>query len=225
VFAYIGVVIHLFLDSVTTRGIPLFYPIDAARQSAGVFFYTDTFLMIVSLAIVVYIFKRPVQKHTAASFLLIFLLTFSIMGGIRISEKNEALAFFGGEGNKAYPTVNPFEWYVLSEGETITTYKFSGINGSSSYNETVKRLNVLAGGSGLNDALGTAGELPQVKMFKWGAHAVAVNATFKDEIWLLEYYDPVQRVGMRDTPAILRKLFAHLGTLNVSVENGKASVI
>ena len=225
VFAYIGVVIHLFLDSTTTRGVPLFYPIDAARQSAEVFFYTDIFLTIVSLAIVVYIFKRPVQKHTAASLLLIFLLTFSVMGGLRIAEKNDALDFFGGEGNKAYPTMNPFEWYVLSEGETITTYKFSGVNGSSSYNETVKRLNVLAGGHGLNEALGVAGELPQVKMFKWRAHAIAVNATFEGGIWLLEYYNPLQRASMHDAPATLRKRFAHFGGLNVSVENGKASVI
>lgn len=224
-FAYIGVIIHLFLDSVTTRGVPLFYPFDAARYSAEVFFYTDIFLTIVSLAIVVYVFKRPVQKHTATSFLLILLLTFSIMGGIRISEKNDALDFFDGEENKAYPTVNPFEWFVLSEGETITTYKFSGTNDSSYYNETVERLNVLAGGSGLDYALETAGELPQVSMFKWRAHAVAVNATFENGIWVLEYYDPLQRVSMHDAPATLRKGFGRFVGLNVSVENGTASVI
>ncbi len=77
----------------------------------------------------------------------------------------------------------------------------------------------------MEEALRTAGELPQVKMFKWRAHAVAVNATFENDIWLLEYYNPLQRASMKDAPATLRKRFAHFGGLNVSVENGTASVI
>lgn len=223
-FAYIGVVIHLLLDSLTTRGVPLFYPIDAARKSAEVFFYTDTFLMIVSLAIVVYIFKRPVQKHTYVSFLLIFILTFSIIGSIRINEKNEALGFFGGDKNKAYPSMNPFEWYVISDGEYITTYKYNGFDRSSQYNETVLRLNVLSDGAGLDDALGRAGELPQVKMFKWRAYAVAINASFEEGVWLLEYYDPLQRVLMRDTPSVIRNRLPRLTSLNVSVDRGGTAV-
>ncbi|MCX9073609.1 MAG: metal-dependent hydrolase, partial [Candidatus Methanoperedens sp.] len=41
VFAYAGVLVHLFLDYTTTRGVPVFYPFEAARYSAEVFFYTD----------------------------------------------------------------------------------------------------------------------------------------------------------------------------------------
>ncbi|MCX9013956.1 MAG: metal-dependent hydrolase [Candidatus Methanoperedens sp.] len=224
-FGYFGVVLHLFLDGVTTRGVPLFYPFEIARYSAEVFFYTDTFLMIVSLAIVVYIFKKPVQKHTAVKFLLIFLIAFAVMGGLRIVEKNDALDFFEGGGKQAFPTMNPFEWYVLSDGEIITTYQYNGMNSLSQYNETVQRLNVLSGGAGLDAALTTAGELPQVKSFKWRAHAVAINATFGNETWLLEYYDPLQRSEMRSAPAVLRRGFSRFSALNVSMKNGNASVV
>lgn len=223
-FGYIGVIIHLFFDGVTTRGVPLFYPFEAARYSAEVFFYTDTFLMIVSLGIVIYLFKKPIKKHTVAKFLVIFLLVFAVIGGVRVTEKYEALDFFEGDGKQAFPTMNPFEWYVLSDGDKITTYQYNGLGKSSQYNETVNQMNVFSGGEGLDDALGTAGELPQVKMFKWRAYSVAINASYQDGIWLLEYYDPLQRVVIRDAPSVLRKGFSRFGSLNVSVNREGATV-
>jgi len=62
---------------------------------------------------------------------------------------------------------------------------------------TILRLNILSAGEGFDKALGAADQLPQAKMFRWSAHTVAVNASYGNGTWSLEYYDPVQRIEMR----------------------------
>ena len=47
-------------------------------------------------------------------------------------------------------------------------------------------------GENLNFALQTASEMPEIKMFKWRAYRIAVNASFNSGVWSLEYYDPMQ---------------------------------
>lgn len=223
-FAYAGVIIHLFLDSVTTRGVPLFYPIAATRYSAEVFFYTDTYLTIVSLITVIYLLKRPLHEHTAQKFLAVFLIVFAITGGIRIAEKQSAEDFFQGSELRSYPTMNAFEWYVLvDKGEDITIHKYNGWNGSSPYSATFSRLNVMDQGDALDSALDAAGELPQVKMLNWRAYAVAVNASFQEGVWSLEYYDPVRKAQASEAPSFVRRAFG--SSLNVTVEQGKAVVV
>ncbi len=49
ILAYIGVLSHLFLDYLTTRDIPPLFPLDYARWSAEVFFYTEGVMTTVSL--------------------------------------------------------------------------------------------------------------------------------------------------------------------------------
>jgi inner membrane protein len=228
-FAFSGVLIHLFLDYVTTQGIPLLYPLDTARYAAEVFFYTDIYLTVVSLIIVIFLFKKPLQKNTM-KFLLVFLVVFATMGALRIAEKTSAEQFFQSEktpylntGIKAYPTMNPFDWYALAEDRTdLSIFEYDGINRASPYNETVSRLSILSQGNGLDEAVSAAGELPQVKMFKWRAYAVAVNASFSDDAWYLEYYDPMRRAMFRDSPAIFRRINA---PLKVKVEAESAVVI
>src|SRR5659263_548330 len=58
-YAYAGILIHLFLDYSTTRGVPLFFPFETTRYSAELFFYTDIYLTILSLVMVIFLFKRP----------------------------------------------------------------------------------------------------------------------------------------------------------------------
>jgi inner membrane protein len=228
-FAFAGVLIHLFLDYTTTQGIPLLYPLDTARYAAEVFFYTDTYLTILSLIIVIILFKKPLQKNTT-KFLLVFLVVFATTGALRIAEKTSAEQFFQGEktpylntGIKAYPTMNPFDWYALAEDRNeLSIFEYDGINGISPYNETVSRLSILSQGDYLDGALSAAGELPQVKLFQWRAYAVAVNASFSGGAWYLEYYDPLRSAMFRDSPAIFRRINA---PLKVKVEAGKAVVI
>lgn len=224
-FAYAGVLIHLFLDYVTTQGIPLLYPVDTARYAAEVFFYTDIYLTVISLIIVIFLFKKPLQKNTT-KFLVVFLIVFATMGALRIAEKTSAEQFFHDENTtylKAYPTMNPFNWYALAEAKNeISIFEYDGIKRTSPYNETVPRLSILSQGDKLDSALLASGELPQVKMFKWRAYAVAINASFSDGAWYLEYYDPLRSAMFRDTPAVFRRINA---PIKVKVEAGKAVAI
>lgn len=226
VFAYAGVVIHLFLDFVTTRGIPLFFPLARTNYSAEIFFFTDTYLTILSLGIVIYLFKRPVHKNTISKFLILFIIVFGIMGGLRLAEKNGALEFSGREDTSAYPTMDPFEWYVLKEDkETIKVYKYIGHNSSYSYNETFLRMNILSNGDGLGSALDRAGELPQVKMLKWRAYSIANNASYEDGTWIIEYYDPLRKATIREAPQMVRRAFSRMASLEVMVAGEKAVIL
>ncbi len=222
-FAYAGVIIHLFLDYSTTRGVPFFYPFQASRYSAEVFFYTDTYLTILSLAIIIILYKKPLQVRNTTKFLMVFLLAFAVLGGLRIAEKNSAEKFFHGS-LEAYPTMNPFEWHVLGEDkDKITIYEYNGLRQSSMYNETVLRMNIVSSGENLSAALDAAGELPQVWMFKWRAYTVAINASSHDGVWYLDYYDPMQRAMIRGAQAAF---FMRVNApIRVKVEAGKAVII
>lgn len=223
-FAYAGVIIHLSLDYTTTRGIPIFFPLDFARYSAEVFFYTDIYLTIVSLVIIAFLYKKPSQKNTNTKFLIAFLVIFAVLGGIRIAEKTGAEDFFKEKNIQVYPTMNPFDWYVLGgDADKLTIYEYNGYTGTSQYSVTVPRMNIISEGENLNATLNAAGELPQVKMFKWRAYAVAINASFSNRTWLLEYYDPVQRTMVHDVVATFGRT-VNFGSIRVKVEAGRATV-
>ncbi|MCZ7400373.1 MAG: metal-dependent hydrolase [Candidatus Methanoperedens sp.] len=222
-FAFAGVIIHLILDYSTTRGVPLLYPFDVSRYSAEVFFYTDTYLMILALVMVIWLYRKPLQKNTAVKFLVIYLIVFAGLGTARLTEKISAEQFFHDTGIKAYPTMSIFDWYALGiDNNEIKIYEYNGFNRTSVYNETVPALDVLSQGAGLDSALGAAGELPQIKMFEWRAYAVAVNATSSDGVWLLEYYDPLGKAMARGAPAFLMRINK---PIRVKVEAGKAVVV
>ena len=222
VFAYAGVLVHLFLDYVTTRGVPVFYPFETARYSAEVFFYTDIYLTILSLIFIILLYKKYVQKEAATKILIIFLVVFAVLGALRLTEKNSAENAIQDPGIKLYPTMSPFDWYAVGQDAgNIRIYEF---NGTLRYNETFSRMTVISQGEALDDALLRAGELPQVKMFKWRAYAVAVNASFDNGSWLIEYYDPLQRKMLRGTFFAFRRAVADFGSVKVRVEKEKAFV-
>jgi len=224
-YAYAGVLIHLLLDYSTTRGVPLFYPFETTRYSAELFFYTDIFLTIVSLIMVIFLFKRPFQSRTITKYLVVFLLLFAVLGTVRLVEKNNSQEFFKDGDLQSFPTMNPFGWYAQKEdGDKITIFEYDGLEGKSNYNMTVPRLNILSAGDGLDKAIGAADQLPQAKMFRWRAHAVAVNASFGNGTWSLEYYDPVQRIEMRSISRTFRGEGARFSSLNINVTGERAVV-
>ncbi len=224
VFAGGGVAIHLFLDYLTTRGIPLLYPLSTTKYSVELFFYTDLSLTILSLILIIWIFKKHEHANTAAKFLLIFLVIFALMGGLRFMEKNRSLGFLHGENTAAYPTSDPFDWYIVEENnDRIRIYEFNGSDGNPVYSNNVRRLNVFSDRSP-EEAIAVAGKLPQVKMFMWRAYTVAINATYNGEEWSLEYYDPVSRVQVRDVPEIFKGIARGFSSLNVTVNGSRAVV-
>jgi inner membrane protein len=223
-FACAGASLHLFLDYMTTRGVPLLYPLSTMRYSAELFFYTDLSLTILSLLMIIYLYKKSQEKNTAVKLLIIFLVILAMLGAVRTVEKDNAAEFFHGAEIKIYPTDSSFNWYVFeSTEESITIHEYNGLEKRSTYNETVKLMNVLKPGDGIDRALMTAEELPQVKMFRWSAYAVAVNASFNRGVWSLEYYDPMQRARVKNMPGILNGIVRGFGSMNVTV-NGSVAV-
>jgi len=220
-YAFFGIIIHLIFDYSTTRGVPLFYPFDATRYSAELFFYTDIYLTFASLIMVIFLLRKPFQTQTITKFLIIFLLISGGLGALRFEEKNSTEQFFHDGSIKSFPTMNPFDWYAQKEEhDRIQIFEYSG--GIIKYNDTFPRLNVISGGEGLENALLLADELPQLKMFRWRAHSVAVNASYGNGTWSLAYYDPIQRVEMRDIPGTFRIAGARLSSLTINVTGDKA---
>ncbi len=222
-FACAGVTLHLFLDYLTTRGVPLLYPLTPTRYSAELFFYTDPFLTILSLAMIIYLLKKPEKKNTAVKFLFIFIMIAVLLGSVRAIEKESSLDYFHGAGMLSFPTESPFDWYVLNgTAEEIRLSEYDGIKRYSNYSITVKRINVSSNNEGLTTALSASEELPQVKMFRWRAYAVSLNASFHEGKWFLEYYDPVQRAMSRDIPQQFKVFAKGFSSLNVIVIGSKA---
>ncbi len=220
-----GAALHVFLDYITTRGVPLLYPLTTARYSAELFFYTDLSLAILSLLIIIYLYKKPQKRNTAVKFLFVFLMIFALLGSVRTVEKSSAEGYFHGTEMKAYPTTSPFDWYVMGTNEEeIGIYEYNGLEKRSQYNETVKKIDVLKPGDGMERALSTAEELPQVKMFRWRAYAVAVNASFDEETWSFIYYDPVQRAMFKDMPPVFKGVARGFGSMNVTVKGNTVVV-
>ncbi|HNS24996.1 MAG TPA: metal-dependent hydrolase, partial [Methanobacteriaceae archaeon] len=76
-FAYFGVIVHLFLDYLTTGGIPLFYPISLTRFSANIYYYTDVFTTLLAIAVIIILYLRLQHKYKKMamfSFLMIISL-------------------------------------------------------------------------------------------------------------------------------------------------------
>jgi inner membrane protein len=225
-FSYAGVMLHLFLDYITTLGIPLFYPLTPSRLSAEVFFYTDIYLTILSLLIIIYLYKKPHHTNNSAKFLIIFLLVFAGLGAIRITEKKITENFFQSTNLRVFPTMSPFDWYVMEEdANSVKIYEYNAFDRIMKYRQTNLKLSILSKGENLYSAIAISGELPQVKMFRWRAYTVALNASLSNTTWYLEYYDPLQNAMMRDTPSPFRGFARGFGYLNVAVEGGKATVI
>ncbi len=171
---------------------------------------------------IIWILKKHEHANTAAKFLLIFLVISALVGGLRFIEKNRSLGLLHGENAAAYPTSDPFDWYIVEENnDHIRIYEFNGSYGSPVYSNSVRRLNVFSDRSP-DEAIAVAGKLPQVKMFVWRAYDVAINATYNGDEWSLEYYDPVQRAMGRDIPERFKGFVRSFSSLNVTVTGNKA---
>ncbi len=223
VFACAGAAFHLFLDYITTRGVPLLFPLTTARYSAELFFYTDLILTLLSLMIIIYLYKKHEQKNTAVKFLIIFLMIFALLGSVRAIEKRDAEDFFN-DPLISFPTTSPFDWYLLNgTTEEIRLFEYNGLNRSSQFISATKRINILSNGDGFNSALAASEELPQVKMFRWRGYAIAMNASYYEGVWSFEYYDPVQRAMTKGIPERFEGVARSFSSMNVTVTGNKAA--
>ncbi len=231
---YAGVLSHLFLDYLTTRGVPLFYPIYSARLSADIFYHTELIVAVASLCIIVHLFKKPYRFDTKKT-LMIFIAVLLVIGAIRIEGKEASKSFLGDSSIKSYPSAGLFEWTLLDEnGEEFEVYEYNVLSRAAKFNSTFPRFSVpsegdgTVAGSGEDDigaAMDAAEELPQVRVFRWRAYAVAVNASLQDGTWFLEYYDPIVKAETMNSSSLLKLISSNYAAVEVKIDGGKATVI
>lgn len=197
-FAYAGLLFHLLFDSLTSRGIPLLYPLTPKRFSAEIFFYIDFYLMALSGAILAYLYLNRKKigdvRDIGNKLFVVYLVAFLLVGGLRLYEKNIAYGAFSATEKSVYATTSPFSWVVVTRGERIGIYGYDSAERNITYSKAVSRLNVNPEGASLpfERALAQAEKLPRVRDFELNARTVSVNAFFdkSSNEWVVEFSDP-----------------------------------
>ena len=225
---FVGLISHLVLDFLTTRGVPLFYPWNNVRYSAEIFFQTEMIIMIASLVVLAELFREKRSKdrsptRSKRNLLVIFLAFFILVGAIRIEGKETTQSFFSNENAKVYPDSGLFQWAVLEDDlDRFHVYEFNSLLGETEHSSTFFRIFIPSEVEGSRKAIEAAEKLSQVRLFRWRAYAVAINVSFQDGSWYLEYYDPIVKTEMMNTWPILQMAMKSYGSLRVKVDGEKA---
>jgi len=225
-FLYAGVLLHLFVDYTTTRGVPLFYPWQATRYSADIFSQIEPAVLIASLLVLAELIRERQRTEFNKNILVLSVVFFLIMGGIRIEGKASAESFFNGQIAEIHPDSNPFSWVVLeNESNEFLVYKYDSLAEDITSRSAFAKLTVASDAAEAKAAISAAEKLPQVRLFRWRAYAVAINATSEqDGSWAIEYYDPLVRGQMQSSSPAFRPALRGYGSVMVRVENEMAKV-
>jgi inner membrane protein len=226
-FVYAGVLIHLFVDYTTTRGVPLFYPWQAVRYSADIFSQIEPIALIASLLVLAELIRERHRIKFNKNILIVFALFFVIMGGIRIEGKASAESFFNGRNEEVYPDPNLFSWVALeNDSDQFLVYKYDSLTGKVTNSSAFAKITVASSVTEAKAAIGAGEKLPQIKLFRWRAYAVAINATSQQNgSWTIEYYDPLVRAQMANSGPAFRPALKSYGSVWVRVEDGVARVV
>lgn len=193
--AYFGVLIHLFLDFLTTGGIPLLYPFSLIRFSANLYYYTDLVTTLVAMVVLLVLYLRldPKYKKIALAGFLVMLISF---GGIRAYEKMEALESQtlsdGYTSITAYPTPDIFVWKVVeSDGSgKYRLFTYHTLEKEVSDVRDAKNLTIKNGTfDSAQEAIKYADNLPEVRGFKWDHIYTCINAEKTSAGWNITYFD------------------------------------
>jgi inner membrane protein len=224
-FVYAGVLIHLFMDFSTTRGVPLFYPWQSVRYSADIFFQIEPIILIASLLVLAVLLRDRSSIKFNKNIFIIFMLFLLVVGGIRIEGKAAAESFFSGKNAEIYPDSNLFSWVVLeNDSDQFLVYEYGFLNGKASNSSAFAKISVSSSIKEAKIAIDAAENLPQVKLFRWRAYAVAINATSQNGLWIIEYYDPLAKAQMANPWPIFQPASKSYGSVRVMVENGVARI-
>ena len=196
--AYFGALTHLFLDFLTSKGVPLLYPFTLQRFSAEIYYYIDVTTAVIALAVLLILYLRLDMKYKKAA-MIIFMIILVSFGGIRAYEKNAALAENPVSGNlvysAAYPTADMFTWTVVQSDSSNSTYysfRYNTLNKEKSDVKKVQSLNVTGGTvQSAQEAVDKADELPEIQNFRWDAYDPCINASYNGKEWKLTYFDVV----------------------------------
>lgn len=225
-FVYAGVLIHLIMDFSTTRGVPLFYPWQSQRYSADIFFQIEPIILMATLLVLAaLVWKRSLIKFKKNVF-IVFAIFLLIVGGIRIEGKAAAESSFSETSPAIYPESGLFKWAVLeNDSEKFLVYEYDFLDKKASNSSTFPRLSVASSMQEAEKAIAVAEKLSQIKLFRWRAYAVAINATSTNGSWIIEYYDPLVKAHADDSRTFLRPSSKSYGSIQVMVEDGVARII
>lgn len=114
--AHFGAVLHLFLDFLTSRGIPLFYPYTLQRFSAEIYYYIDITTAVIAIIVLLILYLKLDMKYKKAA-TAVFMVILISFGGIRAYEKSIALSENPVNNDMiysvAYPTTDMFTWTLV----------------------------------------------------------------------------------------------------------------
>ncbi|MGB9936600.1 MAG: metal-dependent hydrolase [Methanobacterium sp.] len=196
--AYFGALTHLFLDFLTSRGIPLLYPFTLERFSAEIYYYIDITTAVIALVVLLILYLKLDIKYKKAT-MAIFMIILISFGGIRAYEKNVALDENPVSANMvysaAYPTSDIFTWTIVQSDSSNSTYysfKYNTFNKGKSDIKLVQSLNINGGTVQLaQEAINKADSILEVQNFKWDAYYPCINATYNGKDWNLIYFDVI----------------------------------
>lgn len=196
--AYFGALIHLFLDCLTSRGIPLLYPFTLERFSAEIYYYIDITTAVIALIVIFILYLKLDMKYKKVA-MAVFIIILISFGGIRAYEKVNSIDDNSVTGNftqiTAYPTNDIFTWTIVESDSTNSNYysfKYNTLNKEKSDPKLVQNLTVTGGSiQSAQKAINNADKLPEIQNFRWDAYDTCINANYNGSVWELTYFDVV----------------------------------
>ena len=167
--------------------------------------------------------SRP-TIHGKKNLFIVFLIFLILVGCIRMEGRWGAEKELEGRNASVYPTPDLFSWAALQEeGDSYLISSYDLVNGTASSGQAFPRLTAPSQIKEAEEALDAAEGLSPVKIFRWRAYAVAVNASLSGNgSWYIEYYDPLVRAQRDGSWSYLRPPFSRYGSLRVVVQGGIA---
>ena len=220
-----GVILHLLLDYATTRGVPLFFPFQSMRYSADLFYQIEPVVLVATILILTGLLRSRLAIHRKKNLFIVFLIFLMLVGGIRMERKMAAEEVFAGRNASIYPMPSLFSWAALQEeGDSYLISSYDLVKGTVFSGQAFPKLKTPTHSKEAEEALDAAEGLFPVKIFRWRAYAVAVNASLSGRSWYIEYYDPLVRAQRGGSWSFLRPPFSRYGSLRVVVQGGMAKM-
>jgi len=195
---FFGALTHLFLDALTSKGIPLLYPLTINRFSAELFYYMDIVTMVVASLVLLILYLRLNLQYKKLA-LISFIILLIVFGGIRAYEKGEVIQkaeIFDGNYTQisAYPSSDIFTWSVVEKNSNNTRYEVFNFNNFDNSISNIKTYKSFSVNNGSYDsaikAVNTANSFPEVQNFKWDAYYTIIRAEGSSG-WNITYFDIV----------------------------------
>jgi inner membrane protein len=161
VMALAGVVMHIFLDYLITKGVPLLYPLSTERFSAELLFHYEIFILVSSVIIALWLIRvffnrKSISQKAIGKLLVLFLIVILAVVGARVEGKERALAFESyGQIERVrsgyievFPDWSLFQWIILDRNEsTFQVYSYNALSNNISYIASYPKLHIEPGSS------------------------------------------------------------------------------